>query len=106
MELGGLHPIATKTILGPMRVEKSARTVFTPLDDGTGVLLNVDTLLYYSINRTGVALWKKIDTNNPSTLDDLVHIVCERFDIDQQVARSEASAFVEKLRELGILRSF
>lgn len=89
-----------------MRVEKSARTVFTPLDDGTGVLLNVDTLLYYSINRTGVALWKKIDTNNPYTLDDLLHTVCERFDIDQQVAHSEASAFVEKLEELGILRSF
>ena len=88
-----------------MRVEKSARTVFTPLDDGTGVLLNVDTLYYYSINRTGVALWREIDAHGPSTLDNLIQVVCERFEIDRDVARQETTSFVEKLKELKLLRS-
>jgi hypothetical protein len=32
-----------------MYIEKLQPTVFTPLDDGTGVLLNLQTLLYYSL---------------------------------------------------------
>lgn len=86
-----------------MRVEKSARTVLTQLDDGSGVLLNVDTLSYYRINRTAVALWIEIDTNKASTLDYLVRALCERFAVDGDVARKETTAFVERLRELRIL---
>jgi hypothetical protein len=88
-----------------MLVEKSARTVFTPLDDGTGVLLNVDTLYYYSINRTGVVLWKEIDAHSPSTLENLIQVVFERFEIDRDVARQETTSFVEKLKALNLLRS-
>jgi hypothetical protein len=87
-----------------MRLEKSSLTVFTPLDDGTGVLLNVDTLFYYSLNRTGVALWKAIEARNSCTLDELLPAVCERFDVDGESARREIAAFVEKLEELKILR--
>ena len=87
-----------------MRVEKSSHTVFTPLDDGTGVLLNVDTLFYYSLNRTGVALWKLIEANTSFTPDDLVPANCERFEVDREAARRGIVAFVERLEELKILR--
>jgi hypothetical protein len=87
-----------------MRVEKSSLTVFTPLEDGTGVLLNVDTLFYFSLNRTAVALWKAIEIKNSFTLDDLVPAICERFEVDGEAARGEIAAFVEKLEELKILR--
>ena len=87
-----------------MHVEKSARTVFTPLDDGTGVLLNLDTRFYYTINRTGAALWKEIETNDPAAVDDLINLVWERFEIDRDAARQETSAFLERLEELKILR--
>jgi hypothetical protein len=89
-----------------MRVEKSSTTVFTPLDDGTGVVLNVDTLVYYRLNRTGVALWKEIEAQNPFTLDDLLPAMCERFEIDRDEARREVAAFVERLEALRILRVF
>jgi hypothetical protein len=88
-----------------MRVEKSSRTVFTPLDDGTGVLLNVDTLFYYSLNRTAVLLWKEIEARNPLAPDDLIPALCERFKVDQEAARREIANFVEKLEELKILRA-
>lgn len=88
-----------------MRVEKSSLTVFTPLDDGTGVLLNVDTLFYYSLNRTAVTLWKEIEARNPFTPDDLIPSLCERFEVDQEAAGREIDAFVEKLEELKILRA-
>ena len=87
-----------------MRVEKSSLTVFTPLDDGTGVLLNVDTLFYYSLNRTAVTLWKEIEAANPFVPDDLVPALCDRFEVDTEAARREIAAFVGKLEELRILR--
>ena len=87
-----------------MRVEKLSLTVFTPLDDGTGVLLNVDSLFYYSLNRTAVALWKEIEANSSFTIDDLVPAICERFEVDGETARREIAAFVDKLTELKILR--
>jgi len=87
-----------------MRVEKSSLTVFTPLDDGTGVLLNVDTLFYYSLNRTAVTLWRQIEANSPFTPDDLVPAMCERFEVDGETARREITTFVEKLEGLKILR--
>ena len=88
-----------------MRVEKSSLTVFTPLDDGTGVLLNVDTLLYYSLNRTAVTLWKEIEARSPLVPNDLIPTLCERFEVDQEAARREITSFIEKLQELKILRT-
>jgi hypothetical protein len=84
-----------------MRFEK-APTVFTPLDDGRGVLLNLETLFYYSLNRSGAALWQEME--NSQTLDDLVSITCERFEVDQDTARREIGDFVERLQEFKVLR--
>jgi Coenzyme PQQ synthesis protein D (PqqD) len=88
-----------------MRAEKSSLTVFTPLDDGTGVLLNVDTLFYYSLNRTAVTLWKEIEANQSFATDDLVPLLCERFEVDGEAARREIAAFVSKLEQLKFLRA-
>jgi Coenzyme PQQ synthesis protein D (PqqD) len=100
----GLRENPTQFIFKPMRVEKSTLTVFTALDDGTGVLLNLATLFYYSLNRTGVALWEELERRNPSTLDDLVRATCGRFDVDEDAARQHIAAFVGQLEELRMVR--
>ena len=87
-----------------MPVEKSSTTVYTPLDDGTAVLLNVETLFYFSLNRTGAVLWQEIEANNSTTVDDLTRVVCERFDVDLDEARSEIDDFVRQLERLKIVR--
>jgi hypothetical protein len=87
-----------------MPVEKSSTTVYTPLDDGTGVLLNVETLFYFSLNRTGAALWQELEANNSSTVDDLTRVLCERFDVDKDAARPEIDDFVKQLERLKIVR--
>jgi Coenzyme PQQ synthesis protein D (PqqD) len=87
-----------------MPVEKSSTTVYTPLDDGTGVLLNVETLFYFSLNRTGAALWQELEANNPSTLDDLTRVLCERFDVERDAARREIDDFVKQLERLKMVR--
>lgn len=100
----GLHGNPTQFIFERMRVERSTLTVFTPLDDGRGVLLNLETLFYYSLNRTGVALWQELEHSNPSTLDDLVRATCERFDVDEDAARREIRDFVGRLEEFRMVR--
>lgn len=87
-----------------MLVEKSLLTVFTPLDDGTGVLLNLETLFYYSLNRTGVALWQEIERSSPPNVDLLVNAICERFDVDEEGARRGIVAFVTRLAEFKMVR--
>ncbi|HKP85839.1 MAG TPA: PqqD family protein [Blastocatellia bacterium] len=88
-----------------MRIEKSSQTVFTPLADGSGVLLNLDTLFYYSLNRTGSILWQQIETGDALTLDDLLRSTCETFDVDEPSARPLISEFIEKLEQFKMIRT-
>jgi len=87
-----------------MQVEKASSTVFTPLADGTGVLLHLETLLYYSLNRTGAALWRMIEEKKLVTLEDLVDTTCEQFEVDHDEAQRTLKSFVEKLVELKMVR--
>ena len=87
-----------------MQVRKVSAPVFTVLSDGTGVLLNLETLVYFSLNKTGAALWLEIDRTGTVTVEDLVHCVGGRFDVDQSSAQVEISRFVEQLARLGLVQ--
>jgi len=88
-----------------MRIEKNAQTVFTPLADGSGVLLNLDTLVYYRLNRTAAALWQAIDSAAACTFDDLVRHACEKYDVDELHAYPLLREFVARLAEFKMIHS-
>jgi len=87
-----------------MIVEKSPQTVFTPLEDGSGVLLNLQTLFYYNLNRTGAVLWQEIERTGQPTLNSLIDVVCKRFDVSEDGARGEILSFIERLKEFKMIR--
>jgi hypothetical protein len=87
-----------------MQTRKLSASVFTPLQDGTGVLLNLETLLYFSLNRTGAALWQEIDRVETAELKHLVNHACERFEVDQTSAQKQIADFVENLAHLGLVQ--
>jgi hypothetical protein len=87
-----------------MILEKSPQTVFTPLEDGSGVLLNLQTLFYYNLNRTGAALWQEIERSGQPTLNSLVDAICKRFDVTEDGARQEIIEFIERLKEFKMIR--
>jgi len=87
-----------------MRIERTTQTVFTPLADGTGVLLNLDTLVYYRLNRTAAALWQEIDSGAALSLDDLVQHTCETYEVDDQHAHESLGEFVTRLAEFKMIR--
>lgn len=87
-----------------MRIEKLSPTVFTPLDDGTGVLLNLDTLVYYSLNRAASLLWQELGDKKTFDMDGLIIAIRTRFDVDQEPARREVEGFLRRLEQLGVIR--
>jgi len=80
-----------------MRIDRIPSTVFTSLENGNGVLLNMDTLCYYSLNKTGVAVWKQLEQKNSVALEDITRSICERFDVTEDAAQIDLRAFVEHL---------
>ena len=87
-----------------MQVKKLSASVFTALPDGTGVLLNLTTLIYFGLNSTAASVWQEIDRNEAAELDGLVRCVCARFEVDQAFARKEIGTFVERLASLGLVQ--
>lgn len=87
-----------------MELRKSSASVFTALPDGTGVLLSLETLLYFSLNRTGAMVWQDIDRAETSELEHLVLSTCERFDVDQNSAREGIQGFVTQLARFGLIQ--
>ena len=87
-----------------MVIEKLNPTVFTPLEDETAVLLNLETRYYYNLNRTGATIWQQIESSATTTLDDIVLAICRQFEVDEQTARRETTAFLERLEHLKMIR--
>jgi len=86
-----------------MNIRKAAPTVFTPLEDGTAVLLNLKTLFYFNLNRTGAALWKQIQDQDLVDDAELVRGACQRFEVGEEQAYSDVQQFIQKLREYQII---
>ena len=87
-----------------MQIEKASPTVFTPLADGTGVLLHLETLLYYSLNRTAASAWQLIEEKKVVAFEELVDATCERFEVDHGEALQTLKVFVEKLQEFKMVQ--
>ena len=87
-----------------MRIEKASPSVFTPLPDGTGVLLNLDTRFYYTLNRTATALWQLIEEGTVVTLDELLRDTEQRFEVSEDAARSFIIKFIEQLETFKMVR--
>ena len=56
-----------------------SRVVLTELNDGTGLLLHLGSKLYFTLNRSGVLIWKAI-VRGGSTRARLIQQVTDTFD--------------------------
>ena len=87
-----------------MRIERLSPTVFTPLEDGTGVVLNLQTRCYYNLNKTGAAVWRDIEAQGSISLDEIIAGICKRFDVVEDAARIDLRAFLEHLARFNMVR--
>lgn len=77
--------------------------VFTDLDDGSAVLLHLQTKYYYSLNETGCFLWKVLDGDEGGTEERMVLELTENFDVDKDRARADVREFIQELIEQGLI---
>ena len=63
--------------------------------DGEGILLDLDSSLFYSLNVSGTEVWELLDGDRP--LEEILRTLCERFEVTEQVARGDLAAFVQRL---------
>jgi hypothetical protein len=68
------------------------------LADETGVILDVDSLVVFSLNETGMFLVEAI-RDGVSNRDELVDRLVQNFEVDEEAASEDVDAFVAQLAE-------
>ena len=79
------------------------QVLFTELDDGTGVLLHLDTKFYYTLNRTGVFVWKALQAGDGRTPQAIAKKLTEAFRVELDAAERDVAAVLDEMRADGLL---
>jgi hypothetical protein len=77
------------------------QALFTELDDGTGVLLHLETKFYFTLNPTGVVAWKSLaeGASKAAIADRLT----ATFRVERDVAERDLTALFEELSAGGLV---
>lgn len=76
----------------------SDEAVLTELKDGTGVLLHLGSRHYYTLNRTGVLLWKLLVEGGAASAGELADGIAARFPgADPAAVRADVEALLAEL---------
>lgn len=80
------------------------RALLTRLADGTGVLLDLETKFYFTLNETGVFVWDTLADESKRSVDAVVAALLEAFEVDESVARADVEAVLDALTEHRLLK--
>lgn len=69
--------------------------VFTELEEQEAVLLHLKTRRYFSLNETGILIWKGVQAGE--ALVEIALRLEAAYDIDAETAATTVQAFVEEL---------
>ena len=85
-------------------IQASDEAVLTELKDGTGVLLHLGSKHYYTLNPTGVLVWKLLADGSATRADALASAIAARYpgtevaavraDVDRLLAELAAERLV------------
>jgi len=79
------------------------QVLFTEIDDGSGVLLHLDTKFYYTLNPTAVVVWKALRDGDGPDAGALAARLVADFQVELDVARRDVAAVLEDLLADGLL---
>lgn len=79
-------------------IRASDEAVLTELKDGTGVLLHLGSKHYYTLNATGVLLWKLLAEGTATTAEALAASIAARYaGADAAAVRADVDALLAEL---------
>ena len=85
-------------------IRPSSACLLTELGDGPGVLLDLDTKFYFTLNETGVVAWKRLVEAGTGTTDTLAAALTETFEVTLAQATEDVRTLVGELVAAGLVR--
>lgn len=83
--------------------QKNPSIVCTELDDG-GILLNLDTKYYYTLNQTGLRIWQILDElKSPS---DIVRNLTIEYEVDENMAMQSVARIMKDMERENLIIPF
>ncbi len=87
----------------PMILIKEQASFTELVDNQEGIILDLDNLHYYTLNSTGVFLWKWIRSEKQSSVESLSAAMADAFNIGSDLAELDASSFLDDLSGNGLI---
>ena len=95
-------PLLTTDMLSPESTFRTSEKVtLTEMQNGEAVLLNLETWNYYSLNETGVHVWKRASEGEP--VSDIVESLSERWDVSTEESRRAVTSLLSELMSENLL---
>jgi hypothetical protein len=82
-------------------VTRSERATFRKLEDGSGVILHLDSTQYHGVNEVGSAIWELTETPRPFA--DIVEGLKDRLDDPPADLASDVEEFLRALEERDLV---
>ncbi len=82
-------------------VRRSERATFRKLEDGSGVILHLDTTQYHGVNEVGAAIWELTDA--PRSFADLVEGLQRQLDDPPSGLEADVEDFLRALQERDLV---
>ena len=76
-------------------------TVFAQEVDGEMVLLDMESENYFGLDEVGTAIWQAMQEKE--TLQEVLKVLLEQYDVEAEVLERDLSDFVTKLLESGLV---
>jgi hypothetical protein len=77
------------------------QALFTELDDGTGVLLHLETKFYFTLNPTAVLVWKSL--GDGASTEAIAGKLTAAFRVERDVAERDVTAILAEMLSGGLV---
>jgi hypothetical protein len=78
------------------------QVLFTEIDDGSGVLLHLETKFYYTLNPTAVVVWKALGDAKMGDLDAVAARISGAFRVAPDEAARDIGGILDELLADGL----
>ena len=69
--------------------------------DGKGILVDLESGYYFSLNKTGQFIWGQI--NGERTMSEIANRVVEQFEVENEMALKDCLELAQRLHDQGLI---
>lgn len=85
------------------RINTNPAVVFTDLEDGSAVLLDLNSKFYYSLNDTGRFMWQEFEGQQNVPVQRLLEKLTSQYEVSEDDAKRDIGEFIGNLVKEGLI---